>query len=133
MRTHLAFGTMTKFALDASQRPDQTVDVSMGYDRGELASVPTGGDEDAGDGQDAYSVLGTFYVRYGNPFDDGIRLNQFFATGRAALTAARSDRFRRFFGRQAAVVALEGAAENFREAAGKAATTAVPGAAAAGR
>ncbi len=101
----LAFGTATKFALDISQRADQTVDVSMGYDRVEVASVPAPAKSDAKASEDTYSLLATFFVGYGNPWtDEPLRLNQFFATGWAARTAAQSKRFRDFFAKKAAVI-----------------------------
>jgi hypothetical protein len=108
MKNHLVFGTVTKFALDISQRPDQTIDVTMGYDRGELASIPTAKNQDASPREDAYSVIGTFHVKYGNPWTEGLRLNQFFATGQSAVTAARTERFRKFFGHAAGVIVAEG-------------------------
>lgn len=107
----LAFGTATKFALDISQRADQMIDVSMGYDRVEIASIPAAKGTDAtGAGDDAYAVLGTFYVTYGNPWlEQPVRVNQFFATGMAARRAAGSQRFQEHFGKSAAVI------ENLRE------------------
>jgi hypothetical protein len=101
----LAFGTATKFALDISQKADQTIDVSMGYDRAEIAAIPAPPGHATEAGEDTYSVLGTFYVTYGNPWlDEPVRLNQFFATGMAAKKAAQSERFRRFFGQSAGVI-----------------------------
>jgi hypothetical protein len=101
----IAFGTATKFALDISQRADQTIDVSMGYDRAELAVVPSNEKHADASGNDTYALLGTFHVSYGNPWlDEPIRLNQFFATGMAARTAAKSERFQRFFGHAAGVI-----------------------------
>jgi hypothetical protein len=106
----LAFGTATKFALDISQRADQTIDVSMGYDRAEIASIPAKANTDATQTDDAYAVLGTFYVTYGNPWTmQPIRVNQFFATGMAARTASETPRFQDYFGRSASVI------ENLRE------------------
>lgn len=108
----LGFGTATKFGLDIAQRADQTVDVSLGYDRVEIASIPapknqvaTGGsDRSAGD--DTYSVLGTFKVKYGNPWsDEPLILDQVFATGWAAREAANSPAMRKFFGREARSIA----------------------------
>ena len=102
----LAFTTATKFALDVSQQADKNVDVSLGYDRAELAVIPAPDNTDAGDHADTYSVLGTFFVHYDNPFvtSDPLRLNQFFATGAAARTAAQSPRFRTYFGHSAGVI-----------------------------
>lgn len=101
----LAFGTATKFGLDISQRPDQTVDVSMGYDRIEVATIPAKNEDAngaAGGKTDTYSVLGSLFINYGNPWMlKPVHLNQFFATGQAARTAATSARFRKFFGRTA--------------------------------
>jgi len=102
----LAFGTATKFALDVSQRADQIVDVSLGYDRAEIASIPTPKNQDATvkdntpeNGDDTYSVLGTFSVVYGNPFrDEPLVLDQFFATGWAARIAAKNPQTRKYFG-----------------------------------
>jgi hypothetical protein len=39
-QNYLAFGTATKFGLDISQKPDQTVDLTLGYRREEIASIP---------------------------------------------------------------------------------------------
>ncbi|MDD5322950.1 MAG: hypothetical protein PHD43_20535 [Methylococcales bacterium] len=109
----LGFSTATKFGLDISQRPDQTIDVSMGYDRTEVASIPAPKNEDAtqsgdGTGTDTYSVLGTFVVFYGNPFlDQPLVLNQFFATGMAARKAAKSPELQRFFGEATGKIAAE--------------------------
>lgn len=109
----LGFSTATKFGLDISQRPDQTIDVSMGYDRTEVASIPAPKNEDAtesadGTGTDTYSVLGTFVVSYGNPFlDQPLVLDQFFATGMAARKAARSPELQRFFGKAAGKIAAD--------------------------
>ena len=102
-KRYIAFTTATKFALDVSQKADQTIDVSMGYDRSELASVPA--IEDNADGtKDAYAVLGKFSVKYGNPFTTPLVLNQVFATGIAARNAAASEQGRTYFGEQAGVV-----------------------------
>ena len=111
-KNHLAFGTVTKFGLDISQRPDQTIDVTMGYRRAEMASIPVAHNEkepaDADESQDAYSVLGRFNVSYGNPFksgpNEGLHLKQFFATGMAARAAARNADMRQAFGEAAAEV-----------------------------
>jgi hypothetical protein len=102
----LAFTTATKFALDVSQQADKNIDVSLGYDRAELAVIPAPEGADAEKTSDTYSVLGTFYVHYDNPFasKDPLRINQFFATGVAAQQAAKSPAFRRYFGRSAAVI-----------------------------
>lgn len=97
----LAFGTATKFGLDISQRPDQTVDVTMGYDRTEIASIPVV-EDDAKESEDAYSVLGFFRVRYGRLFGgEPLRLNQFFATGWAARKAAVDPKLQAFFAHKA--------------------------------
>src|SRR2546422_4081746 len=101
---YLAFGTATKFGLDISQKADQTVDVSMGYDRVEIASIPAP-EQDAKESEDTYSVLGTLFIGYGNPWtDEPFHLNQFFATGWGARKAAGSEAFRSFFGRKAAQI-----------------------------
>jgi len=101
---NLAFTTATKFALDISQKADQTIDVSLGYDRAELACIPAP-ETDAKANEDTYSVLGTFYVDYGNPWtNEAVHLNQFFATGWAASKAASNDRFQKFFASKAAAI-----------------------------
>ena len=101
----LAFGTSTTFGLDISQRPDQTVDVVLGYDRLEITSIPAPKDEDAKKTEDTYSVLGIFAVKYGNPWkNQPLRLNQFFATGWAAREASKNPRLREFFGKKAAEI-----------------------------
>jgi hypothetical protein len=102
---HLAFGTATKFALDISQQADQTVDVSLGYDRVEVATAPAP-NKNADETEDTYSLLGTFHVSYDTPWGgDPLHLNQFFATGWAADTAAQNDAFRRFFAEKAGIIA----------------------------
>lgn len=104
----LAFGTATKFGLDISQKADQTVDVTLGYDRGEIASIPVPKD-DASESEDSYSVLGFFRVRYGKIFGgEPLRLNQFFATGWAARYAAEDSNLQSFFGSKAGEIAREG-------------------------
>jgi hypothetical protein len=105
---HLMFSTATKFGLDIAQRADQTVDVSMGYDRAESASIPVPEDDDldASEKSDSYSVLGAFRVRYDTPWGkEPLELDQFFATGLAARKAARTPEFGRFFGREAGCIA----------------------------
>jgi|ERR671918_709877 hypothetical protein len=97
----LMFSTATKVGLDVSQRADQMIDVSFGYDRVELASVPAPRDEDAADQKDTYSVLGIFSVSYGSPFSgEPLRVDQFLATGAAARKAARTPGLQDLFGRR---------------------------------
>lgn len=97
-KRYIAFTTATKFALDVSQKADQTIDVSLGYDRAELASIPAT-EDNAGADVDTYSILGKFMVRYGNPFSGTpLVLNQVFATGAAARNAAESEAGRAYFG-----------------------------------
>src|SRR5687767_13631711 len=111
-KNHLAFGTVTKFGLDISQKPDQTIDVTMGYRRAEMVSIPVAKNDkqpaDADESKDAYSVLGRFNVSYGNPFktgpNEGLHLKQFFATGMAARAAARNAEMRQAFGEAAGEV-----------------------------
>jgi hypothetical protein len=95
----LAFGTATKFGLDISQRPDQIIDVTMGYDRYEVVSIPAQ-NVDAKKDADTYSVLGIFSVSYGSPWAEPLVLRQFFATGWAARNAGGDARFQTFFGRK---------------------------------
>lgn len=98
----LVFTTGTTFGLDISQRPDQTINVTLGYDRAEIASIPASEDTDANTQNDAYSVLGIFNVHYGNPFlREPLTLHQFFATGLAAQAAAKDAQLREFFGKKA--------------------------------
>src|SRR5215470_551670 len=97
----VAFSTATKFGLDISQRADQTIEVSMGYDRVEVASIPALEKDATRDGDDTYSVLGTFAVAYGNPWrDQPLVLKQFFATGWAARRAAKTEGFVDWFGKK---------------------------------
>lgn len=104
----LGFSTATKFGLDISQRPDQTLDVSFGYDRTEIASIPAPKNEDAGEDVDTYSVLGTFAVSYGNPFaGEPLVLDQWFATGMAAQRAAKDPKFQTYFGQALGEVVKE--------------------------
>ncbi len=107
-RNQLAFGTATKFGLDISQKADQTIDVTMGYRRAEMASIPVPLDTDASTNTDAYSVLGRFNVTYGDPFkpgeNEGLHLRQFFATGMAARVAATNADMRQAFGEAAGQV-----------------------------
>ena len=115
----LAFGTATKFGLDISQQADKTINVSLGYDRAEIASIPV---PEKSDGSaclvknkpvtpcntDAYSVLGSFSVSYGNPWPWGqkpFELNQFFATGMAARKAANNSVISGFFGKKSGEIA----------------------------
>jgi hypothetical protein len=104
----VAFGTATVFGLDISQKPDQTIDVALGYDRAEIATIPAT-EHDAKENEDTYSVIGIFSVSYGNPWTlEPLRLNQFFATGWAARTAARDKRLQEFFGKKAAEISKRG-------------------------
>lgn len=99
----LGFGTATKFGLDISQKADQTVDVSLGYDRAEVASIPAPKNEDAKKDEDTYALVGIFDVNYGNPWTlKPLTLHQFFATGWAAHEAANNHQLQEFFGRKAA-------------------------------
>lgn len=101
----LAFGTATKFGLDISQQADQTINVSMGYDRAEVVSIPAPSDADAKNGEDTYSVLGIFDVRYDTPWgEQPLVLHQFFATGWAAHQAARDPSLQTLFGFRAAEI-----------------------------
>lgn len=103
----LAFATATKFGLDISQQADQTVDVSMGYDRAEVACIPAN-NSDAGKDADTYSVLGFFRIKYGNPWTlQPVTLNQVFATGWAARQAAKNPQLQAFFGKTAGQIAKE--------------------------
>jgi hypothetical protein len=103
----LGFSTATKFGLDVSQRSDQMVEVSMGYDRAEVASIPAPKDNarlssDEISGEDAYSVLGTFDVHYGSPFGgEPLVIDQLFATGFAARQAAGNPDMQAYFGKRA--------------------------------
>ena len=98
----LVFGTGTKFGLDVSQRADQTVEISMGYDRIEYASIPAPR-EQANKTEDTYSVLGYFTVSYGNPFSrKPLVLRQFFSTGWAARAAAEDENLQEYFATKAA-------------------------------
>ena len=96
---HLAFATSTTFGLDVSQRADQTVDVVMGYQRAEIASIPVSEEKGSSKDHDSYSVLGTFNVDYKwNPFADGaLHLTQVFSTGKAARLAAKQLDSQRYF------------------------------------
>lgn len=103
----LVFGTATKFGLDVSQRADQTIDVTMGYDRYEIASIPAQEKDSRKDGEDTYSVLGIFSVSYGNPWTEPLVLRQFFATGWAARKAAGDSRVQQYFGRKTGEIILQ--------------------------
>jgi hypothetical protein len=111
----LVFGTATKFGVDISQRPDQVIEVTMGYDRYEVLSIPAQ-NQDAKEQEDTYSVLGIFAVSYGNPWTfEPLILRQFFATGRAAQQAAGNPGFQRYFGRKTGEIILEGEGEIKRQ------------------
>jgi hypothetical protein len=106
----LAFGTATKFGVDVSQRPDQTVEMTIGYDRAEVVVIPVPQDaKDATDTKDTYAVIGTFQVKHGNPFAGGaLIIHQFFATGRAAIRAAQDPKFQEIFGTAAGDIYHQG-------------------------
>jgi hypothetical protein len=115
--TRLAFGTATKVGIDISQRPDQSVELSLGYDRMEVVVIPAYSTDDAGrrvvkdpgTGQETYSVLGTFQVRHGNPFSgQPLFIHQFFATGHAAIQASKTGAFRTRFGATAGEIYGQG-------------------------
>jgi len=104
----LVFATGTTFGLDISQRPDQTINVTLGYDRAEIASIPAPQKADATKDDDTYAVLGIFNVHYGNPFrGDPLTLHQFFATGLAAQEAAKRPQLREFFGKKAGEISRQ--------------------------
>ncbi|MCP4369298.1 MAG: hypothetical protein GY797_14455 [Deltaproteobacteria bacterium] len=108
-KSYLGFSTATKFGLDISQRPDQTLDVVMGFQRLEVASIPVPKDKDASQTEDAYSVLGTFEVEYGNPFvREPLIINQLFATGMAARKTAANSAMQSWFGEAAGRIHKEG-------------------------
>jgi hypothetical protein len=119
----LAFGTVTKFGLDVSQRPDQTVEMTLGYDRAEVIVIPTYTAKDnerlardATAHRDTYSVLGTFQVTHGNPFaNQALIIHQFFATGRAAAVAAEHPGFQEIFGREAGLIYKRGKEDAARQ------------------
>ena len=118
--SHLAFGTATTFGLDISATPDQSVNVVLGYERAEVASIPAykepddqkSGDQknpqeakDATQTEDVYSVLGTFRVAYGNPWtNEPLNLSQLFATGLAARKVAMDPEMRETFGKAAGTI-----------------------------
>jgi hypothetical protein len=105
----IAFGTATKFGLDISQKADQTIDVTLGYDRVEVASIPAEL-QDAGPGKDTYSVLSDFSVSYGNPFPpnpEPLVLTEVFTTGHAARIAAANPAFRKYFGGRAGLISKQ--------------------------
>jgi hypothetical protein len=107
----LSFSTATKFGLDITQRADQTIDVTMGYDRAEIASIPAPKNRPAvekadGNNEDAYSVLGSFKVSYDNPWSKKpLVIDQFFATGWAARKAANHPSMQVFFGNEVGEIA----------------------------
>lgn len=109
----LAFGTATKFGIDISQRADQRVDVALGYDRVEVASIPVpeaDGQKVATGDTDAYSILGTFYVDVDPNLTSsgtGLHLNQLFATGFAARNAASNRNIGGALGEQAGSIHSE--------------------------
>jgi hypothetical protein len=116
IKKNLAFGTATKFGLDISQRPDQTIDVTMGYDRFEIASIPAPDSDDARANEDTYAVIGTLFIGYDNPWaiwnDPPLRVNQVFATGWAARKAARDSALGRFYGKKAGEIRARQDAES---------------------
>jgi hypothetical protein len=100
---YLAFSTGTKFGLDISQRPDQTADVLLGYQRVEIASIPVPLNKKSTYTEDVYSVLGTFDVEYDPDLLDperegGLHINQLFATGMAARNVAENANMQKLFG-----------------------------------
>lgn len=105
----LAFATATTFGLDISLRADDNLNVQMGYDRVEIASIPVPPEKDAAGKDDAYSVLGYYHVDYGNPWipdDKPLTIKQLFATGRAALSASKgSNGLQDFLGQKAGNIA----------------------------
>ncbi len=119
---YLVFMTRTKFGLDISQRPDQPVEVTMGYQRTEIASIPAPTRDEhnqlgCGDATlecDTHSVLGTFHVSYDAAVDfvppmevKPLQIKSFFATGFAAQKAAKNKDF--------AKALLDRARENAKE------------------
>jgi len=131
MSKSVVFVTSTKFGLDASQRQDQKVELTFGYERSEVASVPMCDDRegeqpspngpspcaperglDARDNWDAYSLLGAFHVDYGNPFSaEPLVVRQVMASGFAARELAADPSLRSGF-MDAAKDAVESAPAN---------------------
>jgi hypothetical protein len=106
----LAFATATTFGLDISLRADDNVNVVLGYDRVEVATVPVQETKDASKTDDAYSVLGFFHVDYGNPWNPGsdLTLKQLFATGVAAQeSSSQPTGLQKFLAQKAAGIAEE--------------------------
>ena len=104
----LAFATATKFGLDISQRADQQPEITVGYQRAELVSMPLT-NTNATATADAYSVAGIFEVKYGPLFgagsnEAGVRIHQVFATGEAAKSAMASKNLGKFFGTEARTI-----------------------------
>ena len=99
---------MADFAFNIEVLTRRMIDEADPGLRGEMASIPAPKDEDADTNKDAYSVLGRFQVRYGNPFsagdNRGLHLHQFFATGMAAREAANNPEMQQVFGSSAGEV-----------------------------
>jgi hypothetical protein len=96
-QSYLAFNTDTKFGLDISQSAQQQPEVTMGYQRVAIVSMPVLGTNDgrayydANANHDAYSVLGSINIKYDPALSSatgGIRILQIFATGEAARSVA---------------------------------------------
>lgn len=106
-KNYLVFSTATKFGFDASQRADRTVEVTLGYQRAEVVSIPACPDDKepgvqrncfSDDTSDTYTVLGTFHVDLGNPFTmEPIEIQQVFATGMAAQNASNNPGLAKLF------------------------------------
>ena len=119
-KNYLVFTTATKFGLDASQRADRTVEVTLGYQRAEVVSIPACREDEGvdpaeshcfADGkEDTYTVLGTFHVNQGNPFTmEPIEIQQVFATGMAAQNASNNPAIAKIFYDSTTKVAEEAA------------------------
>jgi hypothetical protein len=112
---YLVVTTATKFGIDITQVAKQPPKVVIGYKREETSIIPADhlNAESGPNGEetDTYSVLAEFCVM-ANPslwdfFDslssrsrdvpDGLQIRSFFATGIAAITAAKSVQTRQYF------------------------------------
>ncbi|MCC5875216.1 MAG: hypothetical protein JJU11_03255 [Candidatus Sumerlaeia bacterium] len=100
-QNYLGFGTGTVTGFEISPRPDNSLNLTLGYNRYELAVIPVPEFQDAGDTLDAYSVLATINVESPglNSYDpeDSLRITQLFATGMAARRMSNQPGMRKHF------------------------------------
>jgi hypothetical protein len=114
-QNYLAFNTDTKFGLDISQSAQAQPEVTFGYQRLAVVSMPAGtnangGARDANTNSDGYSVVGSISIKY-NPSligtNGGVRILQLFATGQTAREVSSNEALAGLFAKDLASIYIK--------------------------